>query len=197
MPWKALFIAALLTTACKKQAPVPAAAAVDAAPAAVAVVADAGLLPAVKAVPPKVIDWKQAAYERYVNPRFGFTLDVPKEMVPEPPTTIGDGRTFLGGGVELLAWAFHDVGTMKESCPKEPGATTFQIDKKSCWQTGIKDGRIFWQRMKAVQGICYALRFDYPEALKADMDPVVKRANDSWTNPTDGTDRGVPDESNE
>ena len=43
-----------------------------------------------------------------------------------------------------------------------------------------RGGFIFWQRERLEQNVVYSLRFQYKEALKDWMAPIVEHVNASW-----------------
>jgi hypothetical protein len=45
--------------------------------------------------------------------------------------------------------------------------------KNGCCATGKADGFILWARVAHSKGAEYSLRFQYVEALKTEMDPIV------------------------
>lgn len=117
----------------------------------------------------------------YYNDRFGFSLSVPSFLVAQPAPENGDGRAFVGRGIELRAWGMNAVLPIEEMCTKQPGSVAHQVTKTSCFSTGVKDERIFWERTRLAGEVFYSIRFEYPESMKAEMDPVVTAVHKSWT----------------
>lgn len=121
----------------------------------------------------------------YFNDRFGFGVDVPTFLVEQPAPDNDDGRTFVGKGVgkgvELRAWGMHAVLPIEEMCAKEPGSVTHQVTKTTCFSTGIKGKQIYWERKRLSSDVFHAIRLEYPESMKAEMDPIVGQIYKSWT----------------
>lgn len=123
-------------------------------------------------------------YDRYVNPRFGFAVDVPKSLVAMPPPDNGDGQQYrLGGLVVMTASGMHAIEELSihELCASSPNVSARKETKTSCWATGKRDGTIYWERVVIAHEVIYSLRFQYVESLKTEMDPVVTHVNESWS----------------
>ncbi len=54
-------------------------------------------------------------YNIYTNARFGYSIPIPKDFIPEPEPTNGDGRTFHSqdGKCRLSVWGSHCPQTME------------------------------------------------------------------------------------
>ncbi len=135
---------------------------------------DGGMAKPVVGTPPAV---------RYQNERYRFLVDVPTFLVAQPPPANGDGRTFVGKGVELRVWGSYASLTLANYCEEETGATVHQVTKDSCFSTGVAEQRIFWQRNRLKDRTIYGIRFEYPSAMKAEMDRVVETTYRSWVSP--------------
>lgn len=50
-------------------------------------------------------------YVRYYNARFGFSVEVPRDFIPQPPPTNNDGRVFLSedGRAEIRVSAIFNI----------------------------------------------------------------------------------------
>lgn len=178
----ALAFSAVGCTEKKKDAP-SAASSVSAEPSKVVLLATASASAAPTTVPSAAREANTPPSGQYRNERFGFFVTVPSFLVAQPPPANGDGRTFAGKDVELRVWGGNSVLTLAEHCEKPAGATVHQVTKDSCFVTGVADKRIFWQRNRLKDGIVYGMRFEYPEAMKAEMDSVVQSTYRSWLTP--------------
>ncbi|MFO0670163.1 MAG: hypothetical protein U0235_11130 [Polyangiaceae bacterium] len=123
------------------------------------------------------------AYDRYVNPRFGFGVDVPTFLHAEEPPTNGDGRTFtFGDALELRAWGMYGVEPLDEAWKRDAtqrGVTykSIQGDGYVVSGTAPTDGgsRVFYKRTVVAGDVVMAVELEYAASLKAEMDPVVAR----------------------
>jgi hypothetical protein len=123
-----------------------------------------------------------AGFAAYDNERFGFHLDVPKALRAMPEPTNGDGQQWrLGNLVSLTASGMINVIELRPACARSKHVTARTEAKESCFATGKRDGFIFWERFAVKNEVMYSLRFQYVEALKETMDPIVTRVNRSWT----------------
>ncbi len=166
----------------KKDSP-PVAASASADPLKVLLVASASASAAPTTVPSAAREANSPPVGQYHNDRFGFFVTVPSFLVAQPPPANGDGSTFAGKDVELRVWGMNAVLTLAEHCEKPAGAIVHQVTKDSCFVTGVADKRIFWERKRLKDGIVYGMRFEYPEAMKAEMDRVIQTTYRSWLTP--------------
>lgn len=178
----ALAFSAVGCTEKKKDAP-SAASSASAEPSKVVLLATASASAAPTTVPSAAREANTPPAGQYRNERFGFFVTVPSFLVAQPPPANGDGSTFAGKEVELRVWGGNAVLTLAEHCEKPAGATVHQVTKDSCFVTGVADKRIFWERKRLKNGIVYGMRFEYPEAMKAEMDSVVQSTYRSWLTP--------------
>ena len=178
----ALAVSAVACSDKKKESPQVAASA-SADPLKVLLVASASASAAPTTVPSAAREANTPPAGQYHNERFGFFVTVPSFLVAQPPPANGDGSTFVGKDVELRVWGMNAVLTLAEHCEKPAGATVHQVTKDSCFVTGVADKRIFWERKRLKDGIVYGMRFEYPEAMKAEMDRVVQTTYRSWLTP--------------
>ena len=120
-------------------------------------------------------------YVGYANPRFSFSLDVPRAFTAMPEPTNGDGLQWrLGNQVAMTASGMHAIEELPLGCASSSHVTAHMAAKKSCWATGKRDGFIFWEKFVVAHEIMFSLRFQYAESVKAQMDPIVTHVNASW-----------------
>jgi hypothetical protein len=125
---------------------------------------------------------KKPGYESYDNPRFGFSVDVPKALTAMPEPDNGDGMQWrLGNLVVMTASGMHYEPELGLSCPTSKNVTAHGAKKASCWATGKRDGVIYWHKEVVARQTLFSLRFQYSESLKAQMDAIVTHANASWS----------------
>jgi hypothetical protein len=123
----------------------------------------------------------KTTYSSYMNPRFGFAVDVPSEFDAMPPPVNGDGLQFrLGKLAVMTASGGYWDEPRYDICPNSIHVTARRSTAKSCFATGKANGYIFWERTEVRHGVAYDVRLQYVESLKAAMDPVVKHVNESW-----------------
>lgn len=120
-------------------------------------------------------------FVRYKNGRFGFSLDVPAPFAADAPPANGDGQRWrIPRLVAVAASGMQAIPEMGPSCANSKHVLAHAENATSCWATGKRDGFIFWERYVVAGGTAYSLRFQYVEALKEKMDPIVTRMNKSW-----------------
>lgn len=125
------------------------------------------------------VDWAHVSYRTAHESRTGFTVEVPTFLEAQSGTA-EDDKLFTSHGIEIRAWSLRPTKPMKDYCKPEGGSTLHNLGEKSCWSTGRKSGRIFLHRLKHVGDFIYQLRFEYPDTLKREMDPVITRVEESW-----------------
>ena len=124
---------------------------------------------------------KKPGYDPYANPRFGFTLDVPKALTAMPEPENGDGLQWrLGNLIAITASGMNWMPEIGLSCASSKNVTGHEATKTSCWATGKRDGMIYWEKEAVSRDTLFSLRFEYAESLKTQMDPIVKHVNASW-----------------
>jgi hypothetical protein len=122
-------------------------------------------------------------YIRYVNDRFGFSVDVPSSFVAEPPPTDGDGEIYDG-----------DAGLVKLTVFGELNVTGITPSSAGSWidgETGTTDtvkgpvsvvsgtfngnGRtmVGYARTVVGSGTVYVLEWTYPASQAATYDAQV------------------------
>ncbi len=102
------------------------------------------------------------------------------DAAPDPEN--GDGRQWrIGKVAAMTASGMQALGGMSVSCANTPNVTAHKETKTTCWSTGKRGGWIFWERQAIVHDMMYSLRFQYVDAMKGAMDPIVTHVNASWT----------------
>lgn len=136
-----------------------------------------------------------ADWSRYVNERYGFTLDVASNgwsMEPEPEN--GDGQSWVSGdgeaemkvwGANLVSGSFQDDGVDRRNSDDAAGWTITasagrhlrQATSNRAWffYTGTKGDRILYQRSMAQCGGSQAiyLRLEYSRSMQARLGPQI------------------------
>ena len=126
---------------------------------------------------------KKPGYDSYANPRFGFSLDVPRALTAMPGPDNGDGMQWrLGTLVSMTASGMNnmpELGSMP-LCASSKNVVAHSESKSGCFSTGKRNGTIFWERYAVTKDTVYSLRFQYSESLKSAMDAIVTHVNASW-----------------
>jgi hypothetical protein len=125
---------------------------------------------------------KKPGFDSYANPRFGFSLDVPRALAAMPPPDNGDGQQWrLGNSIVMTASGMNWVPEYGNAmCASSKNVVAHQESKSACFSTGKRDGIIYWERHVVAREIDFSLRFQYAESLKSAMDPIVTHVNASW-----------------
>lgn len=124
-------------------------------------------------------------YKTYHNGRFGFRIDYPASLQPQPEADNGDGRRFVSadGQTTLTAYAGYDV--------LDGGLAQYRQLARRHWQekkavlvldqkltTGfVLSGKvgptIFYEKTVLKAGTLTTFVWQYPAARKAAMDAVI------------------------
>lgn len=132
------------------------------------------------AVPSLADEWGH-----YVNPRFGYAIDVPPGFVARGESANGDGQVFSTPTAELAVFGgyyvdggFEEEVKFHQQIIAEGGWTiTYQATTPS-WASfsGIKGARIVYERMIAVCGEAVAaFVLTYSRTDLQRFDPIVER----------------------
>jgi hypothetical protein len=134
------------------------------------------------------------AYHTYHNARFGYRIDYPAELRPQPEAQNGDGRRFVSadGRTTLSAYAGYnalDGGLAAERQISRQGwqeqHATITLDQRTGGGTGyvlsgqVKDA-IFYQKTALKGNVLSTFIWQYPAARKAAMDAVIQHTIRSW-----------------
>ena len=132
------------------------------------------------------------AYRTYCNARFGYCVDYPADLKPQPEADNGDGRRFVSadGQTVLTAYASYSVldgglaterNMSREGWRKDKASIT--LDQKVAdgyVLSGLVKGHIFYQKTVLRGGTLSTFSWEYPAARKAAMDAVVQHTSRSW-----------------
>ena len=151
-----------------------------------------------------LFSWQAAVaqpYQRYCNERFGYCLEYPSSLIPQPEAHNGDGRVFNDkAGQERLRvygtgdWTFNGEGTaitlgqlyrmeLKGGrYPSKPArVVTYSVLKKDWFVlSGTVGKEVFYLKVVAREdAFCYA-SLKYPKADSATYNPVAARLAGSF-----------------
>ena len=134
-----------------------------------------------------------ASLTAYANPRFNFSVDVPRGLVRLPPPDNGDGQTWRSrdGQVRLLAWGSYGPGVldiprladyaayMVKAQQDDGGRVTYKRllgereGNGSFVLSGfLKDGRIFYEKTLVRAGQAATVRVEYPVSARPVWDSL-------------------------
>ncbi len=124
-------------------------------------------------------------YERYVNAKFAFSVDVPTFFTRKGADADGRGQPFAyGTKARARAWAMYNVPQMSlaqlyADWTRRPGVT-FQALAMNTWIVRGKDeGRFYYSRSVLVDGIIATIEVSYDPSLADVFEPVLARMGPS------------------
>ena len=126
------------------------------------------------------------AYKTYHNARFGYRIDYPADLRPQPEPTNGDGRRFVSadGQTVLTAYAGYNVldGGLAENRKlarqdwqeKHATITLDQLTRTGYVLSGQVKSTIFYEKTVLRANTLTTFQWEYPVARKAAMDAVIQ-----------------------
>jgi hypothetical protein len=121
------------------------------------------------------------AYARYVNEKFGFSVDVPSFLVKRGADADGRGQPFeFGRRAKARAWAMYNVPVMTVEQLYGDWArrdhVTFKTLAANTWVVrGTERGRLYYSRSILADGIITTIEVSYDPALADAFEPVLAR----------------------
>ena len=125
------------------------------------------------------------AYERYVNHKYGFSVDVPTFFVKKPGDADGRGQPFeLGSRARVRAWAMFDNPpmTVSSSTPTGPaamGSPSSRWPRTPGSLRGRGGGRLYYSRSILADGIIATIEISYDKDLEDAFEPILARSGAS------------------
>lgn len=125
-------------------------------------------------------------YKTYHNARFGFRIDYPADLRPQPEPDNGDGRRFISvdGQTTLSAYAGYnalddglaaDRKIARQSWQEKHAAITLdQLTRTGYALSGQVKGRIFYEKTVLKSNTLTTFVWEYPATRKAAMDAVIR-----------------------
>jgi hypothetical protein len=125
-------------------------------------------------------------YKTYHNARFGYRIDYPADLRPQPEPDNGDGRRFVSadGQTVLTAYAGYQaldggLATTRNVArqgwqEKHATFTLDQLTRTGYVLSGQLKGRIFYEKTILKSNTLTTFLWEYPAARKAAMDAVVR-----------------------
>lgn len=121
----------------------------------------------------------------YCNARFGFCLQRPAFMTPEPPPQNGDGQAFRRGSARLVVSGALDtyVFTLEEQFEQAQQnlRVSYKVLKPHYYAvSGLKGSRVVYEYKRLENGVFYTLYLEYPSSEKSTYDLLIKPMLDSF-----------------
>lgn len=125
-------------------------------------------------------------YKTYHNARFGYSIDYPADLRPQPEAGNGDGRRFVSadGQTVLSAYAGYNAldGGLNEdreiaraSWQKKHATITLdQLTRTGFVLSGQVKDRIFYEKTVLKSNTLTTFVWEYPVTRKAAMDAVIR-----------------------
>lgn len=124
----------------------------------------------------------QTKYKTYNNARFGYSIAYPSDLLkPQGEAANSDGQVFTSDDAEMRVFGsnmlLHET-LLKEfnAVVKERGESsiTYKAYRKNFFVvSGVKDGKIFYQKTMAKNGAYITFMIEYDEARRDVYDKAV------------------------
>jgi hypothetical protein len=120
-------------------------------------------------------------YERYVNRRFAFSVDIPTFFVKKGADADGRGQPFeFGTKARIRAWAMYDqppmtIEQLYGDWTRRDNVTFKTLVGNTWIVRGRERGRLFYSRSILQDGIIATIEISYDPALADELEPVVAR----------------------
>ena len=125
-------------------------------------------------------------YKTYHNVRFGYRIDYPADLRPQPESDNGDGRRFISadGQTTLSTYAGYnaldgglaaDRKIARQSWQEKHATITLdQLTRTGYALSGQVKGRIFYEKTVLKSNTLTTFIWEYPATRKAAMDAVIR-----------------------
>jgi hypothetical protein len=139
------------------------------------------------------------SYARYVNHRYGFSVDVPTFFVRKAADADGRGQPFeyAAGKARMRAWAMVDnppmtVDQLYADWTRRE-RVTFKTLAMNTWVVrGKEQGRLYYSRSVLADGIISTVEVSYAPEIADALEPILARVGSSMmTIPGEGVRRGA------
>lgn len=137
----------------------------------------------------KIVTNNGINYETYVNPRFGFSIEYPTFLTPEPESDNGDGRVFSNGKNEKIVVSAqynildYSIEELLQMCKNSIDGTITYSAQKSNWfvLSGInQENNIYYWKTILTNGIEYTVCITYPQDRKQIYNEIVNSVTESF-----------------
>jgi len=121
----------------------------------------------------------------YCNARFGFCVQRPAFMVPQPPPENGDGQEFRRGAARLVVSGVLDVNVFTLPDLYKLAQKKMLVKYKTLRPnfyvvSGLDGDMVIYEYKRLENGVFYTLYLEYPLSQKATYDPLIKPMLDSF-----------------
>ncbi len=126
--------------------------------------------------------WAAPQWTTYCNERFGFCVQRPAFLTPQPPPENGDGQEFRRGGARFIAFGSLQVLSLQETyglAQKGLRVTYKQLRPDFFVVSGYKGSIVVYQHTRVMGDAYVTLYFEYPASQKATYDALIKPTLDS------------------
>ena len=137
------------------------------------------------------------SWQRYVNPRYGFSIEYPPQFRAEPPPANGDGRNFAAadGAHFSVSGELNNPGDKERTIPEfeaylrsvsggsDYAHVTYRFaNAESLVLSGFRGDQVFYEKYILSQHgqVINAFVVIYPTRAKALYDPIVARMSKSF-----------------
>jgi hypothetical protein len=126
------------------------------------------------------------AYKTYHNQRFGYRIDYPADLRPQPEPENGDGRRFVSPDGQTVLTVFAGYAAAENGLAKrrkvaredwqqqQAAFTLDQLTRSGYVMSGRAKGRIFYEYTVCKSYMLTTFVWEYPAARKAAMDAVIQ-----------------------
>jgi hypothetical protein len=120
-------------------------------------------------------------YTRYVNHKYGFSVDVPTFLAKKASEADGRGQPFeLGSRVRLRAWAMFDnppmtVQQLYGDWTRRDGVTFKTLVANTWVVRGHDGGRLYYSRSILSEGLITTVDVTYDRDLADVFEPILAR----------------------
>ena len=125
------------------------------------------------------------AYERYVNHKYGFSVDLPTFFVKKTGDADGRGQPFeYGSKARVRAWAMFDnppmtVRQLYDDWTRRDGITFKTLAMNTWIVRGRDGGRLYYTRSILADGIISTIEISYDLDLAGVFEPIIARTGAS------------------
>ncbi len=126
------------------------------------------------------------AYRTYHNARFGYRIDYPADLRPQPEAGNGDGRRFVSADGQTVLSAYAGYAALdgglaahrkiaRETWQDQRATITLdQLTRTGYVLSGQVKGQIFYEKTVLQSNTLTTFLWEYPAARKAAMDDVIQ-----------------------
>lgn len=131
---------------------------------------------------------QNVTYRTYQNARYNFSIAYPSTLMPEGEADNGDGQTFRSRDDTVLmrAWGSQNISNESLRAAYQAaiadfensggGSATYKFLGRGFFVvSGVREGKIVYQKTLMRGGTVKTFLIEYPEALQPTYDPITAR----------------------